>query len=166
MQYQDGRGWREIVKQKLGDRGIKFFDPYHKPFIHDIPEDENAREEMKHWMSTEQYDLVQARMKKVVKCDHTLCQICDFFIACITPEVASWGSADEITNVFDSGKPLFLVINHPDGKKATPLWLMGRIDHKYIYNTVEEAINTIKFIDSGIIKMTSDHWNLLATDQR
>lgn len=166
MQYQDGRGWRDTIKDMFKDTGIKFFDPYHKPFVHDVPEDESARAEMKHWMDTEQYDLVQSRMEKVVKCDHTLCQICDFFIASITPEIASWGSADEITNVIDMGKPLFLIINHPDGKKATPLWLMGRIGHKYIYNSLEEAADTIRAIDQGIIKMSSAQWKLLVPDLR
>lgn len=166
MQYKDGRGWRKTVKEQLGNLGIKFFDPYHKPFIHDVPEDEEAREDLKKWMETEQYDLVHTRMKKVVKCDRTLCRICDFYIAVIVPEVASWGSANEIDDVIDMEKPLFLVIDHPQGKKATPLWLMGKIDPKYIYNNIEEAIQTIRFIDAGIIKMTSDHWNLLQKDQR
>ena len=97
MQYMNGRSWREVVKKKLNPCGIKFFDPYYKPFVHDIPEDESARDQMKHWMETGQYDLVQSRMWDVRGYDLRLCDICDFFIAHIVPEVASWGSAEEIT---------------------------------------------------------------------
>ena len=39
MQYLNGRSWREVIKQKLKSCGINFFDPYYKPFVHDIPED-------------------------------------------------------------------------------------------------------------------------------
>ena len=65
MQYANGRGWRDIVKETFKETGIKFYDPYHKPFVHDIPEDEASRADMLHWMETEQYELVASRMKEV-----------------------------------------------------------------------------------------------------
>jgi hypothetical protein len=164
MQYVDGRGWRDIVKQDLGDRNITFFDPYHKPFIHDVPEDESSRNEMKHWMETQQYDLVTQRMWEVRGYDLRLCDICDFFVAHLIPEKASWGSAEEITTVIRQKKPIFLSIE--GGKSKTPLWLMGALPHKYIYNSVAEVIETIKHIDDGIIKINSDRWKLLKPELR
>lgn len=166
MQYASGRGWREILKQTFKKSGIKFYDPYHKPFIHDIPEDETSRADMLHWMETEQYDLVASRMKNVRGYDLRLCDICDWFVAVIKPNIASWGSAEEITTVIREKKPLFLIIDDPLGKKATPLWLMGIMPHKYIYNTLEEAIQTIKYIDCGVVKMSSDRWKLLNPELR
>src|ERR1035437_3374304 len=162
MQYSDGRGW----KKELGGRNITFFDPYHKPFIHDIPEDENSRKEMSHWMETEQYDLVQQRMWGVRGYDLRLCDVSDWFIAVIKPQIASWGSAEEIITAVKEKKPVFLVIDDPKGKKACPLWLMGVLPHKYIYNTIEEAISTVKYIDDGILKLSSDRWKLLKEDLR
>jgi hypothetical protein len=164
MQYVDGRGWRDTVKTELDGRNIEFFDPYHKPFVHDIPEDEDSHEEMLHWMETEQYELVQHRMWDVRGYDLRLCDICDFFIAHLIPEKASWGSAEELTTVIREKKPLFLSIE--GGKKLTPLWLMGVIPHKYIYNSITEVINTIKAIDDGIIKPNSDRWKLLKPELR
>jgi len=164
MQYSDGRGWRDIVKNSLGDKNITFFDPYHKPFVHEIPEDENARGEMDRWMETEQYDLVQQRMWHVRSHDLRLCDICDFFIAHLIPEKASWGSAEEITTVIRQKKPLFLSIE--GGKKKTPLWLMGIMPHKYIYNNIDEIMQTVQYIDEGIIKMSSDRWKLLKPELR
>lgn len=166
MQYSDGRGWRDTVKESLKDRGIKFFDPYHKPFVHDVPEDESSRAEMLHWMETEQYDLVSQRMKQVRGYDLRLCDLCDWYIAVIKPAVASWGSAEEITTIIREKKPLFLVIDDPRGKKATPLWLMAVMPHKYIYNNLDDAIQTIKAIDDGIVKMSSDRWKLLIPELR
>ena len=161
MQYSDGRGWRDTVKTVLADRNIKFYDPYHKPFVHDVPEDENSRKEMLHWLETEQYDLVAHRMKQVRSYDLRLCDICDWFIAVIKPTIASWGSAEEITTIIREKKPLFLVIDDPRGKKATPLWLLGALPHKYVYDSLDEAIETIKNIDTGAVKMSSDRWKLL-----
>jgi hypothetical protein len=164
MQYVNGEGWRDDVKRALGDRGIKFYDPYHKPFVHDIPEDEHSRAEMLHWMETEQYDLVQQRMWAVRGYDLRLCDICDFFIAHIVPSVASWGSAEEIITVIRQKKPLFLSVE--GGKKKCPLWLLGLVPHKYIYNNVDEVIETVKYIDNGVIRMSSDRWKLLLPELR
>ena len=164
MQYTDGRPWREIVKIRLGNCGIKFFDPYYKPFVHDIPEDENSRNEMKRWMETGQYDLVQSRMWDVRSYDLRLCDICDFYIAHIVPSVASWGSAEEITTIIREKKPLFLSVE--GGKKATPLWLMGVVPHKYIYDNVEDVINMVENIDGGYVKTNSERWKLLKPELR
>jgi hypothetical protein len=166
MQYSDGRGWRDTVKNDFKDTGIKFYDPYHKPFVHDVPEDENSRSEMLHWMETGQYDLVAQRMKDVRGYDLRLCDICDWFIAVIKPKVASWGSAEEITTVIREKKPLFLVIDDPAGKKATPLWLMSIMPHKYIYDNLNDALATVRGIDAGLIKMSSDRWKLLQPELR
>ena len=166
MQYANGRGWRDIVKETFKASGIKFYDPYHKPFVHDIPEDEASRADMLHWMETEQYDLVAQRMKEVRGYDLRLCDVCDWFIAVIKPSVASWGSAEEITTVIREKKPLFLIIDDPRGKRSCPLWLMGVLPHKYIYDTLEEAIQTIKYIDAGVVKMSSDRWKLLQPNLR
>jgi hypothetical protein len=164
MQYADGRGWRNIVKEQLKDSGIVFFDPYIKPFIHDVPEDEAARLDLARWMETEQYDLVQQRMWHVRGYDLRLCDICDFFIAYIDPKVPSWGSAEELVTINRQKKPVFLAIE--GGKQKSPLWEMGKFPHKYMYDNVEEIIDTIKYMDWGIVKMNSDRWKLLKKEYR
>lgn len=166
MQYINGEGWRDEFTEFARPMGIKIYDPYHKPFVQDIPEDEASRQEMKHWMVTEQYDLVASRMRKVRGYDLRTCDLCDWFVAVINPKVASWGSAEEITTVIREKKPLFLVIDDPQGKKATPLWLMGVMPHKYIYNNLEEVKEMVAAIDAGIVKMSSDRWKLLKPELR
>lgn len=166
MQYANGEDWRNKVKEELKESNITFFDPYHKPFLNDIPEDVGSRNEMLHWMETEQYDLVKERMWSVRGHDLRLCDISDFFVANIIPDKASWGSAEEITTVIRSKKPLFLSIDHPDGKKACPLWLLGALPHKYVYNNINEVISTIKAIDNGTIKTNNDKWRLLKEELR
>lgn len=166
MEFINGRGWREQTKNELNGRNITFFDPYIKPFIHDIPEDEDSRKEMMHWRETEQYDLVAQRMKQIRGYDLRLCDLSDWFIAVINPKIASWGSAEEISVLIKQKKPLFLVIDSPMGKKSCPLWLFGVLPHKYIYNSLEDALNTIKAIDDGIVSPNSDRWKLLKPELR
>lgn len=166
MQYVNGESWRDDFTEFAEKMSVKIYDPYHKPFMHDIPEDEVSRQEMKHWMMTEQYDLVANRMKSVRGYDLRCCDKGDWFVAVIKPAIASWGSAEEITTIVREKKPLFLVIDDPLGKRACPLWLMGVIPHKYIYNTIEEVKETVTAINAGIVKMSSDRWKLFKPEKR
>ena len=43
MQYASGRDWREYVEQELISLGIRIFNPYKKPFVKDVDEDEGTR---------------------------------------------------------------------------------------------------------------------------
>ena len=167
MQYaNDGRGWRDKVKSELKSTGIQFFDPYHRPFIHDTTEDETSRAEMLYWMKNEQYDLVTHRMKSVRRFDLRCVDLSDWLIAMVNPNIASWGSGEELSLAVKQEKPLFVIIDDPEGKRKTPLWIIAMVDHKYIYNSVDDAIETIKAIDSGIVKLSSNKWKLLKKELR
>lgn len=166
MEFQNGEGWRNVIKRQLDGRGIKFFDPYHKPFTHDVPEDEESRKQMARWREEGQYDLLESRMGHVVADDLWLCNTCDWFIAHINPTVPSWGSADELYTVIELGKPVFISIDHPKGKKATPYWWFGKIPHKYIYDTLGEVVDIVEHLDDGIIPMHSNKWKLLKPELR
>jgi len=164
MEFINGQGWRNRVKQELGPRGITLFDPYVKPFIDDVDEDDAVRAQLKVWMNEGGYDKVTERMKPVRGFDLRLCDLSDFIIAHITPEVASWGTAEEFVTSVRMKKPIFLSV--AGGKKKTPLWIMGMIPHKYIYDSIEESINMIKKIDAGLVKIDSDRWKLLKPEYR
>ena len=164
MQYVSGRNWRQHVTEKLNPLGITCFDPYKKPFIKDVEEDEASRQEMETWMKTKQYDRVTDRMKTVRAYDLNLVDRSDFIIAHLVPEVASWGSAEEIVTAVREKKPVF--VSMEGGKSKTPLWMLGMFPHKYIYNTVDEIIDMLFAIDCGNKPIDSDRWRLLQKEYR
>lgn len=164
MQYVSGRNWREHVTEKLSPLGITCFDPYKKPFIKDVEEDEASRQDMETWMRTKQYDRVTERMKMVRAYDLNLVDRSDFIIAHLVPEVASWGSAEEVTLAVREKKPVF--ISMEGGKSKTPLWMLGMLPHKYIYDSVDEIIEMIYAIDSENKEIDSDRWRLLRKEYR
>jgi hypothetical protein len=164
MQYVSGRNWREHVTDKLEPLSITCFDPYKKPFIKDVEEDEASRQEMETWMKTKQYDRVTERMKTVRAYDLNLVDRSDFIIAHLVPEVASWGSAEEITLAVREKKPVFISMD--GGKAKTPLWMLGMLPHKYIYNSVDEILDMLYAIDGGSKPIDSDRWRLLRKEFR
>jgi hypothetical protein len=159
MQYLNGRNWREEITSELKNINITCFDPYKKPFIKDVEEDEISRREMEVWMQTKQYDRVTERMKIVRAYDLNLVDRSDFIIAHLVPDVASWGSAEEIVTAVRMKKPIF--VSMEGGKAKTPLWMLGMLPHKYIYNSIEEIVNMLHAINSGNKPIDSDRWRLL-----
>ena len=164
MQYLSGRDWREEVTEKLAPLSITCFDPYKKPFVKDVEEDEASRTEMETWMRTKQYDRVSERMKTVRSYDLNLVDRSDFIIAHLVPDVASWGSAEELTTSIRMKKPTF--ISMEGGKSKAPLWILGMLPHKYIYNSLDEVTEMLYAIDNGIKPIDSDRWRLLRKEYR
>ena len=164
MQYVSGRNWRQEVSEKLAPLSITCFDPYKKPFMKDVEEDEASRQEMETWMQTKQYDRVTDRMKMVRAYDLNLVDRSDFIIAHLVPDVASWGSAEEIVTAVREKKPVF--VSMEGGKAKTPLWMLGMFPHKYIYNSVDEIIKMLYAIDNGGKPIDSDRWRLLRKEFR
>ena len=164
MQYASGRDWRAYAEEELAKLNIITFNPYNKPFVKDVEEDEDARLSLAHCQKNGYFNDVAKRMSLVRSYDLNLVDRSDFIIAHLLPEVASWGSAEELVTAVRMKKPIF--ISMEGGKHATPLWMMGMIPHHYIYDSIEEVVGMIKQIDSGEKKIDSDRWRLLKKELR
>lgn len=164
MQYLSGRDWRDDVTEKLEALNVTCFNPYKKPFMKDVEEDEASRQEMETWMRTKQYDRVTERMKVVRSYDLNLVDRSDFIVAHLVPDVASWGSAEEIVTAVRMKKPVF--VSMEGGKTKTPLWMLGMFPHKYIYNSLDEIVDMLYAINDGSKKIDSDRWRLLRKEFR
>ena len=164
MQYANGRDWREYVEGELEPMGIRIFNPYKKPFVKDVAEDENVRGKVSANMENGHYSDVAKRMKEIRSYDLNLVDRSDFIVAHLLPDVASWGSAEEIVTAVRMKKPVF--VSMEGGKTKTPLWMMGMMPHKYIYDSIEDVVDMIKRIDNGEKEIDSDRWRLLRKDLR
>ena len=164
MQYASGRDWRGHVEEELAPLGIQIFNPYKKPFVKDVNEDEDTRLSISHCMEHGYFNDVAERMKLIRSYDLNLVDRSDFIVAHLLPEVASWGSAEEIVTAVRMKKPMF--ISMEGGKRKTPLWMMGMLPHHYICDSIEEVVDMVKQIDNGEKKIDSDRWRLLRKELR
>ena len=96
MEYADGSNWREYVKNQLTPLGITIFNPYDKPFIKDVDEGVNVRLDSRELLKMGKYDEVEKKFREIRIYDLNLVDRSDFIIAHIIPEVASWGTAEEL----------------------------------------------------------------------
>ena len=164
MQYANGEDWRLKVEQSVAPLGVQVFNPYKKPFVKDVDEDEESRNKILQDMDNGWYNDVTKRMKQIRSYDLNLVDRSDFIVAHLLPDVASWGSAEELVTAVRMKKPIF--ISMEGGKKKTPLWMMGMIPHRYIYDSIEEILDMLNKIDSGEKEIDSDRWRLLRKDLR
>lgn len=156
--------WREKITIELNKLGIKVFNPFLKPFVNPVPEDESTKQFLIDCLHSGDFDKVHAHMKKIRAFDLRMVDMSDFIIAKIDPVKASWGSADEIFTALKARKPVFLAVD--GGKEKTPLWLMGSMKQEFIYNTVDEILYQIKEIDSGNIELDDKYWRLFLPEYR
>ena len=141
MQYANGRNWRDYVEEELKPFGIQIFNPYKKPFVKDVAEDEGMRQKVAEDMENGHFSDVAKRMKQIRSYDLNLVDRSDFIIAHLLPEVASWGSAEEIVTAVRMKKPIF--VSMEGGKNKTPLWMMGMMPHRYIYDSIEDVVKEV-----------------------
>ena len=166
MQYKDGSGWRQHVRKQLGPLGVTCFDPYDKPFVYGVEEDDFAREEILRRSESdkpEDIEYVDQKMREIRSYDLNLVDRADFIIAHIVPNLASWGSAEELIWACRLKKPTFISVE--GGKKKTPLWLRGVFPYDHFYDGIENVLDYLYYInESGDF----DHyrWRLLKEDYR
>lgn len=164
MEYADGSNWRAQVEQTLVPRGVTVFNPYRNSFVGLVDESPSIRKDMRQAMANGNYDKVAAWSKEVRRHDLNLVDRSDFIIAYIIPNVASWGTSEELSAAVGSKKPIFAIVQ--GGKKETPLWLMGQLKHKYIYDSVDQVLEMLSKIDDGTVIIDSPMWRLLKKEYR
>jgi nucleoside 2-deoxyribosyltransferase len=164
MEYADGRVWRDDMTKFLHDMDVTVFDPYKKPFIDAPTEDEKTHERMAKLMAGGEFDEVAEHFKKVRAFDLSMVDRSDFIICYINPKVPTFGTIEELTTSIKMKRPTFVVVE--GGKQHTPLWIMGMIPHKFIYNSFNDVKIMLNNIDNGIKSIDSDRWRLFKEELR
>jgi hypothetical protein len=164
MEYMDGSSWREFVSNSLKELGIIIFNPYNHPFINSSKEDNDARAKLDELMKEGKYDEISEIVKKIRAEDLRCVDLCDFVFVYINPKYNTCGTWEEIFWANRMKKPIFLCIE--GGKDLCPKWMYGVLPHKYIYSSIEEAIDVIKKINNGEKKIDSDRFRLLREEFR
>jgi len=164
MQYMDGSSWRAAVESELKKIGVIVFNPYNHPFMNSSMEDKDAREKFQTLIENKKYDEISDIMRKIRAEDLRCVDICDFCFVYIDPSYPTVGTWEEIFWANRMKKPIFFCIK--GGISKLPVWMFGAIPHKYIYENIESAIETIKKIDSGDKEIDSDRWRLLREEFR
>ena len=159
MQYADGQDVRENISKRLEEMGIIMWNHYKKPFITNFDESSEMQVKFKQWLEIGECDRI-IDYSPIRIYDLALIDKSDFVIFIYDPDIVTCGSWEEFFTANRIKRPIFFV--NTKGKKKTPLWVFWTLkNHHYIYNSIDECIDTIRKINLGEIPLDSDRWRLL-----
>jgi len=95
-------------------------------------------------------------MKPIVLVDLRMVEIADFVIAYIDPDTPMCGTWEELFVSLKQRKPTFVVAE--GGKEAMPLWLFGRINPDYMFDSFEDLEAYLRGIDAGKVAEDATRW--------
>lgn len=151
----DGVNWRNELKSKLGDY-LRVIDPCDKPEDKtlDVQEEKRHAKEMK---KLGDYKALQDFVRKYRHLDLRYVDISDFIVALIDTDIHLCGTYDEIFNAERQRKPIIFIA--ANGKQRLPDWLFAFADLEYIVESVDECVDLIEKINSGV-KPLNKKWVL------
>jgi nucleoside 2-deoxyribosyltransferase len=153
----DTESWRKQCEDRLSKLGIVCFNPHSHPFLVDIEEGKQSL--LIELREQEKYDELEEAAKNIRRHDLKMVDKADFLICHIDPTIPTIGTIDELVNAERLDRPVFMFIE--GGKKKCPTYLFSKVPHKYMYDSLEEILETIEKIDSGEIEIDSKRWKLM-----
>lgn len=149
----DGIGWRQEFIKSCNNEGLKFtyFDPTNKPpglLGQEVGFEKQKAKRLKEgnrWTELHRY------VKNYIRIDLRLVDLSDIVVVFCDTDTFMTGSWHEMFLSLGQKKPTFLICKK--GKKDAPDWIFGLMDHKYIFNSVEECVYHLKKLNSGKIKL-------------
>lgn len=143
-----GVDYRKQIKEKCKDNDlkIKFLDPTHKigNLVHDVGVEQDKIKELK---TNKDWPNLRKMMKKIVKQDLRQVDLSDFIIVMIDTKVHMCGTYHELLTAEWQRKPILAICK--GGKQNAPSWLFGILDHKYMFDTIDECLDHLVKLDRG-----------------
>jgi len=153
----DGVAWRQDITPVLESMNIMVMDPTNKMTTNtkynEVGDEQNNLKKLK---ELGRWHELRSEMKPIVLVDLRMVEIADFVIAYIDPTTPMCGTWEELFVSLKQRKPTFVVAE--GGKEAMPLWLFGRINPDYMFDSFEDLGLYLKGIDEGKIAEDATRW--------
>lgn len=135
---------------------IAWLDPTDKPFglAQEIGEEKRLLDEL---TRRGDWDRVAAACQTFVRHDDRMVDVCDFVVAYVDVRIHMCGTYDEISRARQQAKPVYLIIE--GGKAKCPRWLLGKFDHREMFDTVDACIEHLARLDRGELAL-DERWVL------
>ena len=159
----DSVNWRNYMAYNLKEMDIKVLSPLDTMFINQNGETDADRCRLKRERQLENYEYVAEYMKGIVQKDLRLIDLSDYVIVNMEIKKPTFGTIHELVIAIQQKKPVFLAVGD---KRDCPLWLLGIVNPKYIYNNIDEILSMIRKIDSGDREIDIKRWRLLLPEHR
>ena len=153
----DGVGWRQEAGKWLRARGVVVMDPTDKPTSQtQFKEIDEEKEKLLELKKLGRWSELRTYMKEIVLADLRMVEVSDMNIVYIDTDIHLCGTYEELFVSLRQRKPTFVVAKN--GKESLSVWLFGRMNPNFIFESFEELYDYLNGIDTGLIQPDSTRW--------
>ncbi len=153
----DGVGWREELTPYLEKMGLTILDPTDKP-VSQCRYNEIGDEKLhiQKLVNLKRWDELRTMAKEIVLVDLRMVEVSDFMIAYIDKDIHICGTYDEIFESLRRRKPTLIV--HKGGKSQMSMWLRGKMNHNFVFDTFDELYDYLEALHDGTVEPDYTRW--------
>lgn len=153
----DGVIWRQKITPLLESLGVMVLDPTNKPVSQcKFNEIGDEKDMIKKLVELERWDELRNIAKEIVLVDLRMVEVADFLIAYVDPDIHICGTYDEIFEALRHRKPTLIV--HKGGKARMSMWLRGKLNHNFVFESFDELYAYLEALHDGTIDPDYTRW--------
>jgi hypothetical protein len=138
--------WRDDITQRLIELGFDeecIIDPVKR-------QPRGEYQALDTYRAMNKWDNFEELAKRIVSQDLRYVDVSDVLIAHLFPNVKTCGTWDEIFTACLQRKPIFVVMEN--WREHVSSWLIGRVGHDMMFDSMDEVIRYLELMKSGIAK--------------
>ena len=153
----DGTGWRRKITPYLKKMGLTILDPTDKPTSqckwNEVGEE---KEHIQKLVDLKRWDELNRMAKEIVLVDLRMVEVSDFMICYVDKDVHLCGTYDELFEALRRRKPTLIV--HKGGKKDMSMWLRGKVNHNFVFESWDELYAYLEALHDGVVEPDYTRW--------
>jgi|TARA_R110001632_G_scaffold104070_6_gene212891 nucleoside 2-deoxyribosyltransferase len=153
----DGVAWRQKLSPYLKKMGLTILDPTDKPVsqcrYNEVGAEKDHIQKLK---KLKRWDELRNLAKEIVLVDLRMVEVSDFMIAYVDKDIHLCGTYDEIFESLRRRKPTLIV--HKGGKAEMSMWLRGKMNHNFIFDSFDELYEYLEALHDGTVEPDYTRW--------
>jgi nucleoside 2-deoxyribosyltransferase len=153
----DGEAWRQKLSPYLKKMGLTILDPTDKPVsqcrYNEVGAEKDHIQKLK---KLKRWDELRNLAKEIVLVDLRMVEVSDFMIAYVDKDIHLCGTYDEIFESLRRRKPTLIV--HKGGKAEMSMWLRGKMNHNFIFDSFDELYEYLEALHDGTVEPDYTRW--------
>jgi nucleoside 2-deoxyribosyltransferase len=153
----DGVAWRQKLSPYLKKMGLTILDPTDKPVsqcrYNEVGAEKDHIQKLK---KLKRWDELRNLAKEIVLVDLRMVEVSDFMIAYVDKDIHLCGTFDEIFESLRRRKPTLIV--HKGGKAEMSMWLRGKMNHNFIFDSFDELYEYLEALHDGTVEPDYTRW--------
>ena len=107
-------------------------------------------------VNLERWDELRKLAKEIVLVDLRMVEVADFMICYLDRDIHQCGTYDELFEALRRRKPTLIV--HKGGKKEMSMWLRGKVNHNFVFESFDELYSYLEALHDGTIEPDYTRW--------